>query len=129
MFEGQDRMKRIRQIHFYLGVLFAPMIIIFALSGALQTFRLQDAPKTGGTYTPPAWIVRLADFHKDQRPAHGAGVPRSLPLQWFVVLMSVGLIGSTILGIVLAFKLNRDKRVVLGLIALGFVIPLGLLYL
>ena len=122
-------MKRIRQIHFYLGVFFAPVIIIFALSGALQTFRLQDAPKGGGTYTPPAWIVRLADFHKDQRPAHGAGVRRSLPLQWFVVLMSVGLIGSTILGIVLAFKLNRDKRVVLGLIVLGLVIPLGLLYL
>jgi hypothetical protein len=28
-----------------------------------------------------------------------------------------------------AFKLNRDKRVVLGLIALGLVIPLVLLYL
>lgn len=122
-------MKRIRQIHFYLGVFFAPMIILFALSGALQTFRLQDTPKDGSTYAPPAWIVRLADMHKDQRPAHEPGVRRSLPLQWFVVIMSVGLISTSALGIYMAFKYIRDKRVVFGLIILGFVIPLALLYL
>ena len=121
-------MKRIRQIHFYLGTLFAPMIILFALSGALQTFRLQESPK-GSTYTPPSWIVWLADFHKDQRPAHEPGVRPSRPLKWFVVLMAIGLIGTSILGIVMAFKYNRDKRVVLGLIILGLVIPLALLYL
>lgn len=37
-------MKQIRRIHFYLGVFFAPIIIMFALSGALQTFRLQESP-------------------------------------------------------------------------------------
>jgi hypothetical protein len=121
-------MKRIRQIHFYLGVFFAPMIILFAFSGALQTFRLQEAPK-GSTYTPPAWIVRLADIHKDQRPGHEPGVRRSLPLQWFVVIMAVGLISTSALGIYMAFKYIRDKRVVFGLIILGIVIPLALLYL
>jgi hypothetical protein len=121
-------MKRIRQIHFYLGVLFAPIIILFALSGALQTFRLQESPK-GSTYEPPGWIVRLADIHKDQRAAHGPGSHRSLPLQWFVVLMSVGLISTSLLGIYMAFKFNRDKRVVFGLIIVGFIIPLILLYL
>ncbi|MBV9959040.1 MAG: PepSY domain-containing protein [Acidobacteria bacterium] len=121
-------MKRIRQIHFYLGVFFAPLIVIFALSGALQTFRLQEAPK-GSSYTPPAWIVKLADIHKDQRAAHVQGQPRSLPLQWFVVVMSVGLICTSLLGIYMGFKFNYDKRLLLGLIALGFVIPLALLYL
>jgi hypothetical protein len=121
-------MKRIRQIHFYLGVFFAPLIILFALSGALQTFRLQESPK-GSTYTPPAWIVKLADIHKDQRAAHEPGRRRSLPLQWFVVIMSVGLISSTLLGIYMAFKLNYDKRLIFGLMLLGFVIPLALLYL
>jgi hypothetical protein len=121
-------MKRIRQIHFYLGVLFAPMIILFALSGALQTFRLQETPK-GSTYTPPAWIIKLADIHKDQRASHEPGRQRSLPLQWFVVVMSVGLISTSLLGIYMAFKYNRDKRVVFGLIILGFAIPLFLLYL
>lgn len=121
-------MKRIQKIHFYLGVLFAPMIILFALSGALQTFRLQESPK-GSTYTPPAWIVRLADIHKDQRAAHEPGVRPSVPLKWFVVVMSAGLISTSILGIYMAFKYNRDKRVVFALIILGFVIPLALLYL
>lgn len=121
-------MKRIRQIHFYLGVFFAPIIILFALSGALQTFRLQESPK-GSAYTPPSWIVKLADIHKDQRAAHEPGRQRSVPLQWFVVLMGVGLISTSLLGIYMAFKYNRDKRLVIGLIILGFIIPLVLLYL
>ncbi|MDX6693020.1 MAG: hypothetical protein QOF02_623 [Blastocatellia bacterium] len=121
-------MKRIRQIHFYLGVFFAPLILLFALSGALQTFRLQESPK-GSTETPPAWIVKLADIHKDQRAAHEPGRKRSLPLQWFVALMSLGLISSSVLGIYMAFKLKYDKRLVIALIALGCVIPLALLYL
>lgn len=121
-------MKRIRQVHFYLGVFFAPLIILFALSGALQTFRLQESPK-GGTYTPPAWIVKLADIHKDQRAAHEPGRRRSLPLQWFVIVMSVGLVASSLLGIYMAFKYNREKRLTFGLIILGFAIPAILLYL
>ena len=121
-------MKRIRQVHFYLGVFFAPLIILFALSGALQTFRLQESPK-GSADTPPAWIVKLADFHKDQRAGHEPGSRRSLPLQWFVVIMSVGLISTSVLGIYMAFKYNRDKRLLFALIALGLVIPLALLYL
>jgi hypothetical protein len=121
-------MKRIRQVHFYLGVFFAPLIILFAISGALQTFRLQESPK-GSSYTPPAWIVKLADIHKDQRAAHEPGTRRSLPLQWFVVMMSVGLIVSSLLGICMAFKYNHDKRLLFGLIILGFVIPGLLLYL
>ena len=121
-------MKRIREIHFYLGVFFAPFIILFALSGALQTFRLQESPK-GSPDTPPAWIVKLADIHKDQRAAHEPGKRRSLPLQWFVVIMSLGLISTSILGIYMAFKYIRDKRLVFGLIILGFVMPIVLLYL
>jgi hypothetical protein len=121
-------MKKIRQVHFYLGVFFAPLLILFALSGALQTFRLQESPK-GSADTPPAWIVKLADLHKDQRASHEPGSRRSLPLQWFVVIMSLGLISTSILGIYMAFKYNRDKRLLFGLIILGLIIPLALLYL
>jgi hypothetical protein len=121
-------MKRIRQIHFYLGVFFAPLIILFALSGALQTFRLQESPK-GSPYTPPAWIVKLADIHKDQRAEHEPGRQRSIPLQWFVVIMSIGLVGTSILGIYMAFKYNREKRLIIGLMILGVALPIVLLYL
>ncbi len=121
-------MKRIRQIHLYLGAFFGPMLIFFALSGALQTFRLQETPK-GSDYTPPAWVVRFAEVHKNQRPVQDRNVRPSLPLKWFVVLMSLGLIATSVLGLYMAFKYNTDRRVVWGVIILGVVIPVGLLYL
>lgn len=58
-------MRRLRNIHHWLGVFFAPMILFFAFSGALQTFSLHEN-KGGGPYKPPAWIVVLAKIHKDQ---------------------------------------------------------------
>lgn len=121
-------MKRIRQIHLYLGVFFAPLFIFFAISGALQTFRLQESPK-GSTYSPPGWIVRFAEVHKNQRPVQDRSVAPSVPLKWFLVLMSLGLIASSILGIYMAFKNKIDWRIVCGLIALGVVIPVAMLYL
>lgn len=65
--------RTLRQFHFYLGMFFAPAIIFFALSGALQTFRLQEEKGYGGT--PPSWIVWIASVHKDQK------VPRGTPLK------------------------------------------------
>src|SRR4051812_42616203 len=60
-------MRKIRLIHNYVGLFFAPMILLFALSGALQTFRLQETHDPAA-YTPPAWIVWVAAVHKDQAP-------------------------------------------------------------
>jgi hypothetical protein len=61
----QATMRQIRRFHYYLGVFFAPGILLFAVSGALQTFRLQEEKGYGGT--PPSWIVWLASVHKDSR--------------------------------------------------------------
>ena len=36
-------MKSVRRIHAWLGVLFAPTIIFFALTGTLQMYGLHDA--------------------------------------------------------------------------------------
>jgi len=121
-------MRQIRQLHLYLGTLFAPLIIFFAFSGALQTFGFHESTKNG-SYQAPGWIVTLANIHKDQRLTRGPKGGSSVLLKWFVVLMAVGLIATTLLGIYMAFKFNRDKRVVCGLIILGIVIPLvALLY-
>jgi hypothetical protein len=70
-------------IHFYLGVFFAPFIILFCGSGALQTFRLQETQK-GSTYTPSLWIVMLADIHKDQELNMSRAGRGHRPLEWFV---------------------------------------------
>jgi len=113
-------MKQIRQLHLYLGTLFAPLIIFFAFSGALQTFGFHESTKDG-SYRAPAWIAALAEIHKDQRIAHAG---KSSPaLKWFVALMAAGLITTSILGIYMAFKFNRHPRIICTLIALGIIIP------
>ena len=150
-------MKRIRQLHLYLGMFLAPTVILFATSGALQIFRLQEG-HPGSSYQPPSWIVFLAGVHKDQRaesatpakpatpaPPAGEAAPapkpaaqpegqptrnkRSTVLMWFFALAAVGIITSTVLGIVMAFKYNRDRRVIWGLLAAGTLLPIVLLFL
>src|SRR4051812_47543434 len=122
--------RLLRRYHHYLGLFFAPMILLFAFSGALQTFRLQEEKGYGGT--PPGWIVWIASIHKDSRlptprgeeaskprlqigasrpdapkvdaakPTAAVRRPYTLPLKIFVVLLSLALIASTILGVVIA---------------------------
>jgi hypothetical protein len=56
-------LRLIRQIHAYLGLLIAPSVLFFALSGGLQIFSLHEAH---GGYHPPALFKTLGALHKDQ---------------------------------------------------------------
>lgn len=58
--------RLIRQLHLYVGVLFAPTILFFALTGALQLFGLHEESRDGA-YTPPALIESLSQVHIHQR--------------------------------------------------------------
>src|SRR5947209_4657564 len=53
-----------RQLHLYLGLFFAPSIIFFAFTGAMQTFSLHENKHPGDHN--PQWIATLASVHKDQ---------------------------------------------------------------
>lgn len=147
-----NTLRLLRRYHHYLGLFFAPMILLFAISGALQTFRLQEAKGYGGT--PPNWIVLLASVHKDQgpprerkaekpKPAPGAAEaqkpraeasagaakrPSPLPLKIFVVLLSIALSLSTITGIVIALASRAMRRISIILLVLGTVVPIVLLW-
>lgn len=144
-----NTLRLLRRYHHYLGLFFAPMILLFAISGALQTFRLQEAKGYGGP--PPNWIVWLASVHKDQGPprqpraekpkaASEASKPRAeaprpgpkrsspLPLKIFVVLLSIALAISTIMGIVIALANRAMRRVSIVLLVLGTVAPAVLLW-
>ena len=147
-----NTLRLLRRYHHYLGLFFAPMILLFAISGALQTFRLQEAKGYGGT--PPNWIVWLASVHKDQgpprerkaekpKPAPGAAEaqkpraeasavaakrPSPLPLKIFVVLLSIALSLSTITGIVIALASRAMRRISIILLVLGTVVPIVLLW-
>ncbi len=141
-------LRRVRLYHLYLGVFFAPAIIFFAISGGLQTFRLQEAGGWGGP--PPQWIVWMAAAHKDQAPprpkrprppeAPGAGAPvaradtprpgtapshrSKLPLQIFVAGLAIALALSALLGILIAVTARATRRIAIVMLLAGAVLPL-----
>ena len=67
-------LKQVRQLHLYLGTFFAPSILFFALTGALQLFGLHEG-HPGETYRPPAWVAKLGSLHKNQTLAERRGPP------------------------------------------------------
>lgn len=155
------RLKLVRQLHMYLGTLFAPSIIFFALSGSLQLFGLHEI-RPGRAYQPPAWVQKMGSIHKNQtlsqrhgpppgfaaeqkrlqeagqarraQPPEGGrrnqqrvSNPFTLALKWFFLATAVGLIFSTLLGVYMAFKFNRNRVLVAGVLFLGTAIPVALI--
>lgn len=120
-------MKTLRQLHLYLGCVFAPVLIFFAISGAWQMFDLHQGRKDG-SYVPPKILVTLSDVHQHQqleRRSPGGAVP----LRYFVLIAVLGLVLTTILGIVMAFRFSRSKGVVLLCLLVGIFLPAILLFL
>ncbi len=121
-------LKVMRNVHLYLGVFFAPLLLFFLISGSLQTFGLNGASKDG-SYQPPVIIKSLSQVHKNQRWVDSKMVPQpSMPFRYLVVLMAAGLLVTTILGIVMAFKYTRGWIVCICLF-LGVMIPCFLLWI
>ena len=97
-------MRRLRLIHLYLGCLFAPALIFFAVSGSWQIYRLQDTAKDG-SYTAPAALKTLSAIHINQHLPGGKASNRT-PLHVFALLAAIGLVTTTLLGIVMAFRVS-----------------------
>jgi hypothetical protein len=97
--------KRLRQIHLYLGCIFAPMVIAFAVSGALQMFG-----------------VRLPVLTQ----AHTRGFG-SLPFMVMAALMGLSLAVTSILGVIMAFRFGAKRRNVWASLIFGTLVPLILL--
>jgi hypothetical protein len=137
-------MKTIRRIHGWLGVLFAPSIILFALSGLFQLNGCHEGE------SPNPLIVRMAQIHLHQTPSlpqrrpsraqpaptadHDQAPPKKddggepfRPIKAFFVLMSLALMTSSILGVWIAFTSKRDQKMHIGLFAAGVVLPIVLL--
>jgi uncharacterized iron-regulated membrane protein len=148
-------LKRFRQIHLYIGIFISPAILFFAFTGALQTFSLHESGHGRENYNPPKWIMRIAQLHKNQnltvrekkpgalpdakpkldKPEGASATPKPtaapqkshLPMKIFFLLVTLGLFTSTVTGIYIAYRFNRNKWVVTGLLVAGIVVPLVLL--
>lgn len=57
------RFAAVRRIHTYMGLLIAPSVMLFALTGAVQ---LYDLHESHGAYVAPAVVEKLGMIHKKQ---------------------------------------------------------------
>jgi hypothetical protein len=141
-------MSSIRIWHTYIGILIAPSVLFFALTGALQIFSLHEAH---GSYEPPPLIEKLSSLHKDQvfaqkehekDKSEAAGAqeqpkaekedqPRlgTLLLKWFCLLVALGLSISTLLGLWMGLTQLRRRRTGWWLLAGGIILPAALTFL
>lgn len=143
------RWNAIRQVHVYLSVFVAPSLIFFALTGALQTFRIPDLKAA------PVVVQKLARLHKDDvfavkpakppRPAKKPGDPAAAAakppepkpaprpateaLKWFFATVSVMIAVTTSLGLWMALAYYRRRGWIWGLAIAGTAIPVALLAL
>jgi hypothetical protein len=123
--------KTLRQLHLYLGCVFAPLIIYFALSGSWQVLGLNQVPKDD---QPPTALHSF--FHELSKPHKSATLPgltpkadRSAAFAAVATLMGLGLIVTTLLGLVLALRSGRSATVALGCIGAGILLPIFLLWI
>lgn len=140
------RFAALRKLHVWVSVFVAPSLIFFALSGALQTFRIPDQA------TAPVVIQKLARLHKDdvfatkpvrpkrpeapgqqarkaEEPSKPATPLKTELLKWFFSLVSVAIAATALVGLWMAFAYSRQKAVSWALLVAGILIPVGLLML
>jgi hypothetical protein len=104
-------MQKLRSIHLYLGCIFAPLLLFFAISGIWQTLGYQ-----------PEFLHKLSSVHTQARWKDGSELG-SVPLRIVVVIMALSFILSTVLGVVMAFKFGRSHKAAFYCLVLGVVIP------
>lgn len=143
----------VRQTHLYLGMIIAPSILLFAITGGLQIFRLQESHEG---YTPPPIIEKLGRLHmyqeyalKPKRAPEPVVTPvetvaptvvvaapaepkpatplSKLLLQWFFTLVAGGLVASTLLGMWMGAMVSRSKITARWLLLAGVVLPVMML--
>ena len=119
-------MTFLRKLHLYLGCLFAPMLIFFAVSGSWQLFNWHESNKDGA-YSAPRALAVLSDIHKD---AHLPPTPgrRPTPLRYFMLAGAIGLVGSTVLGVIMAYRFSRRPLVATICLLSGILVPAVMLW-
>lgn len=108
-------MQKLRSIHLYLGCLFAPLLLFFAVSGLWQALEMHSSV-----------THRLSTIHTLVRLKDNSELG-SLPLRLFVVVMALSFIGTTTLGVVMALKFGRSRRAAIFCLAAGVLIPVVLI--
>lgn len=116
----------LRRIHLYLGCLFAPALIFFAVTGAWQLYRFNDEAKDG-SYVPPKPVTVLSAVHTNSHLPGKAELAYT-PLRTFMAAAALGLVVTTLLGVVMAFRVSRSAFTPVLCLVAGIAIPVALLW-
>lgn len=120
-------MNKLRRLHTYLGVFFAPLLLFFVCTGWYQTMN-QDRRKSPEE-AESVWD-RARAVHADALlPNEKAERYATKPFRYFIVATSVAFIITTVVGLILAFRFSRNKWAIALSLGLGIGIPLALLIL
>jgi hypothetical protein len=121
--------KAMRNIHLYLGCFFSPLLVLFLITGCWQCFDLHKSSKAPGGYKAPTIVKSFSQIHMDQRwTSNNDHAESSVFFKYLIVLMSIGLLVTTVLGIVMAFKYTKPWMV-WACLGFGVFIPFFLLWM
>jgi len=116
--------RSLLRFHRYAGLVAAPLVLFFAVSGTWQVFRLQQSSKDG-SYTAPRALHAASDLHMaEDLDSSAAALAFKVSVSAVAVLLTL----TTILGIVVALRVTRPLWLAIVLLALGAAVP-PLLYL
>src|SRR5215831_8996691 len=112
-------MKKLRRLHTYLGVFFAPLLLFYVLTGWYQTV-VHDRLKSPGDAETLAQHLRTIHVDQIYPTNKGLSHPSSPKMfQWMVVTMAIALTVTILLGIIIAFKSARKPWPILASLVLG----------
>ncbi|MEJ0000879.1 MAG: cytochrome b/b6 domain-containing protein [Verrucomicrobiota bacterium] len=115
-----------RLVHKWLGVFFAPLLLLFTITGWWQTFADDDTKNHGPIN---AFLAQLSNIHTDDYffdhagQHHGSGHFKLL-----VGLMAALLIVSILLGLLLACQNAKQARWAAVAFVLGILVPALILF-
>jgi len=115
-------LRWLRTLHLYLGCIFGPLLLFFAVSGIWQTLKLHLAPEGPGA------LAVLSTIHTSRalKSQHGVATLSSPLLEVLVIAMSVGLVVTAVVGVVMAIRWGRSRRAVWLALGVGVLLPLVL---
>jgi hypothetical protein len=122
-------MKLLRRIHSLLGVFFAPLLVFFVATGWYQTVnpdRLKS-PSEAETLVQKLRVVHTDQIYPGNRELRTPSSPKLF--QWLVVIMSVALLATVVLGLVLAIRGGRRQWTTWVSLGLGLAVPAVILWL
>jgi len=112
--------RTLLRVHRFAGLVVAPLVLFFAVSGIWQLFRLHDSRKDG-SYTAPETLSVASDLHMAEH-LKDAG---AMGLAFKVSMSAVGVIlaTTTLLGIVVALRVTRPRWLAIVLLLTGAALP------